>query len=140
MAKPNEALRFEQVSRIANTGNAAEGSTLPPQQRGYNRVPPPQALRMVRVEKPATNWYRVVLTWEEVIPAIGQLSGYAIHLLNHSAKDQGFQQVALAEASPGKFSIQGAAGDKVTFVAQTVMTSGLRTSLELCPTVSFVLP
>lgn len=140
MANPNSSLRFEQVARLVNSGNAAEGATLPPQQRGYNRVPPPQALRLVRVEKPATNWYRVTLSWEEILPAIGQLEGYALQLLNHTAKDQGFQQVALADKSPGKFSVQGAAGDKVTFAAQTVLTSGLRTALELCPTVSFVLP
>lgn len=141
MANPNLSQSpSENVNRLINIGNAAEGSDFPPKQNGYTRIPPPEGLRVIRSEALGTNYFRVTATWLEKYPATGKVGGWAVHAKNLTRKDSDFQQVSVSSRSPATFTLQGTSKDKILLTAQTVMGAGQRTALEFCPTVSFLLP
>lgn len=137
---PGTTAKENQLSRLINLANIAEGATIPPTLHGYVRVLPPEAFRLVRIENPATGHYRVTLAWEEVRPYAGKLAGYPISIKNLSQKERDYRQVIIAALSPATFAFQAATGDKVLFTAQTALLNGQRTPLEFCPTIAIVLP
>lgn len=132
--------RENQLARLINIANVAEGANIPPKPQGYVRVLPPEAFRLIRVENPATGHYRVTLAWEEIRPYAGKLAGYPVYVKNLSQKEKDFRQMILAASSPATFAFQATTKDKVLFTVQTALLNGQLTPLDFCPTVAIVLP
>jgi len=62
------------VDRLINRTNAAEGTSLPPQQRGFTRVP---FVTSVKASSPSTTKY--VISWLEPEGFTGKIAGYNVY-------------------------------------------------------------
>lgn len=117
-----------------NQRGTAEGSLLPPRQRGEFRVP---FVTGLRVEKRSTflGGTQFVISWQEPegLTSISHYNVYVLGLLDNNKSPMG---PATFQKSPGILRLVSDGVVRVTFVVQTVMKNGMVSELDASPAVS----
>jgi hypothetical protein len=115
------------VARLINNGRAAEGSGLPPTQRGDNRVPPVQNLQCLQA-KAITGGTEFTLSWNDAPVA---KTSYIVHpFLATSLTAYTTLPSQSVSRSPATLRIMSDSGKVVMFKVQTVMANGLASAVE----------
>ena len=106
------------LDRLINRTNAAEGTSLPPQQRGAYRVPLVTAVKAV-----ATGNSQYVISWREPEGFDGRISQYNVFARVNNNQALPVQNGAVAK-SPAAVVVPANPGDRITFFVQTRLSSG----------------
>lgn len=116
------------LDRLINRANAAEGTSLPPQQRGFTRVP---FVTSVKVSSPSPTKY--IVSWLEPEGFAGKIAGYNVY---YSVSGQIQQPTLLTAArkSPATVQLLPPSGTRLTFFVQTQLSNGFVNSPENSPT------
>lgn len=118
------------LNRLKNQTAAAEGTSLPPRQKGEFRVPFVSNFRLVSTTQffGATQF---VLSWDQpAIPNIDHYSIWVINAINANAAPLG---PYTSLVSPATISIPAQDVARVTFYVQTVLTNGFSSDLFTGP-------
>lgn len=120
------------LDRLINRTNAAEGTSLPPQQRGFTRVP---YVSSVQVSSPSTTKY--IISWLEPEGFGGKIAGYNVY---YAISGQIQQPILLTAArkSPATVQITPPTGARLIFFVQTQLTNGFVNTPEASPTTAIV--
>jgi hypothetical protein len=122
------------IERIRNTVNAAEGTLLPPQQRGDYRLPFVSNLRLVE-----TNSYfggtSFTLNWVEPENRQRNISQYNVYVVGLEFQDKPIGPFS-TDKSPITIRLVNSTAARVTFFVQTQLNSGFVTPLDFSPSVS----
>jgi hypothetical protein len=106
------------LDRLINRTNTAEGTSLPPQQRGPFRVP---YVTSVKASSPEPTKY--VITWLEPEGFGGKIAQYNIFVQNSANINQPLGPYTV-QNSPASLQIIAPSNSRLTFFVQTQMTSG----------------
>lgn len=123
------------LDRLINRTNAAEGTSLPPQQRGFTRVP---YVSSVKVSSPSLEKY--LISWIEPEGFVGKIAGYNVY---YTVSGQNKPPVFLsaAQGSPLMIQIPAISDARLTFFVQTQLTNGFVNKPENSPSAAIsVLP
>lgn len=107
------------LDRLINRTNAAEGSTLPPQQRGAYRVPYVSGLRVTSPEPT-----KYIVQWFEPTNNGLQIAQYNVFVANSSNINQPLGPFTV-QKSPATITILAPTGSRLTFFVQTQLSAGL---------------
>lgn len=107
------------LDRLINRTNAAEGTTLPPQQRGSFRVP---YVSNVRVSSPGGINY--IVTWTEPEGFRGKIAQYNVFVQSSANIKQPLGPIS-SRLSPVTITLLAPANTRLTFFVQTQLSSGL---------------
>lgn len=122
------------VDRLINRTNAAEGTSLPPQQRGPFRVP---YVSSVRVSSPSPTKY--VVTWVEPENFVGKISQYNVFVNSSSNIPQPGAAISVFK-SPATIRFLAPSGSRLTFFVQTQMGNGFVNPAFASPAATIVAP
>lgn len=136
------------VSELTNPGGAAEGSNLPPQQRGSYRVPIPMGFKVQgNVFNPSTLATTFTLVWNDITDNTNGLNqtmvvGYRVYAQYQENLPEQGNLVGSSSGSPCNvvITLPLPAGGvtlrvvTVTFWLQPFLANGLTLPLEACPT------
>lgn len=106
------------LDRLINRTNAAEGTSLPPQQRGAYRVPLVSAVKAV-----ATGNSQYVVSWREPEGFEGRIAQYNVFARVNNNQALPVQNGAVSK-SPAAVVVPSNPGDRITFFVQTQLSSG----------------
>ncbi len=106
------------LDRLINKTNAAEGTALPPQQRGFYRIPFVTSVKAV----PLGN-SQYLVSWREPEGFAGKIGQYNVFAKINNSSDLPTQCGSSAK-SPASVTVDAAPGDRITFSIQTQLTSG----------------
>lgn len=126
------------VSKLQNTLGSAEGSSIPPRQTGDVRVPIITGLRCEQAlyDNGGTAF---TLTWND-IPSPRKVSYLVYAFLVRSQTDVIPLQEQSCVKSPAVIRVRGRdVGDIIIFKVQTVMQTGIASSLDNSPSCSGVI-
>jgi len=115
------------LDRLINRTNAAEGTSLPPQQRGFTRVP---YVSSVKVFSPSPTKY--IISWLEPEGFTGKIAAYNIYY-TVSGQIQQSTLITAARKSPATVQILAPSGSRLTFFVQTQLNNGFVNSQESSP-------
>jgi len=116
------------LDRLINRANAAEGTSLPPQQRGFFRVP---FVSSVKVSSPSPTKY--IVSWQEPEGFTGKISGYNVYYsASGDIREPIF--VTAASKSPATVRLLLPSGTRITFFVQTQLNSGFVNNPAYSPT------
>jgi hypothetical protein len=124
------------VERLTNYNNTAEGPVLPPKQFGPNRVPIVTNLRVVKTELNLGNT-NFTLAWDnpqevnQTASIVDHFNIYVFGAFKGSSQPLG---PTTAKVSPAIVSVPCDRATNVTLLVQTVLKSGLSSSIDLSPT------
>src|SRR5579883_346809 len=126
------------TQRLANYQTTAEGSLLPPRQRGQFRVPFPGRFRVLQTTSgTASTVY--TLAWDNVSSGANLVVDHYNLYYTYQQGDSK-QQVGpvTANASPAQIAIPSSIQSAITFYIQTVLGNGMTSILEAAPTATSV--
>lgn len=106
------------LDRLINRTNAAEGTSLPPQQRGAYRVPLVSGVKAV-----STGNSQYVVSWREPEGFEGRIAQYNVFARVNNNQALPVQNGAVAK-SPAAVVVPANPGDRITFFVQTRLSSG----------------
>lgn len=115
------------LDRLINRTNAAEGTSLPPQQRGAYRVP---YVSSVKVSSPSTTKY--VISWLEPEGFTGRIAGYNVYY-TISGQIQQPALITAARKSPATVQLIPPSNSRLTFFVQTQLNNGFTNTPENSP-------
>lgn len=115
------------VDRLINKTNAAEGTSLPPQQRGFTRVPYASS---VKVSSPSPTKY--VISWLEPEGFTGKIAGYNVYYAI-SGQIQQATLLTAAQKSPATVQLLVPANSRLIFFVQTQLTNGFTNTPAASP-------
>ena len=118
------------LSRMMNLVNSAEGSNLPPRQRGEFRVPFVTNFRIARII-PGIFQTQYILTWEN--PENPRIGHYNIYIVNVDTNSPPLGPFT-SQVSPATITIQAPIPAHLTIYVQTVMKNGFTSDLLTGPT------
>jgi len=115
------------LARLINRANAAEGTSLPPQQRGFTRVP---YVSSVKVSSPSTTKY--IISWLEPEGFTSKIAGYNVYYAV-SGQIQQPTLVTAARKSPATVQLLPPSNARLTFFVQTQLNNGFTNTPENSP-------
>lgn len=121
------------LDRLVNWTGSAEGSNLPPRQRGSFRVPIVSGLR---VENVSYNGPKNIFTisWQEPEDPTINVSTYNIYARNLVQENSQPVLAVSSRRSPAKVELSSSETEAVTFYVQTVIANGLASPILASPT------
>jgi hypothetical protein len=120
------------VARISNTANAAEGTLLPPPQKGQTRVPYVQGFQIQQTVAASTNT-AFTLTWQNVVDnAVLNVDHYNLYYTIQGTNAQPVGPFT-ATQSPATISVPSTGQAVVSFICQTVLANGLASDITASP-------
>ena len=121
------------LDRLINRTNTAEGTSLPPQQRGPYRVP---FVTGVRVNSPKPTKYSI--SWLDVTAgADSNIAQYNIFYQN-SANPQAPVGILSVNKSPANFQLIAPFNSRLTFFVQTQLGNGFVNPAGSSPTATII--
>ncbi len=123
------------LSRLQSSG--AEGSLLPPQQRGEFTVPFVTGLKIVEKTHGITS-STFTLAWDDVESDSVTVDHYNIYYTMLGTNTTQFIGPFTAIKSPAQITIVAPANHTVTFIVQTVLTNGSMSNLANCSSTTSV--
>jgi len=122
---------------LVNQLGAAEGTGLPPRQRGLTRVPIVSSLRVLKVE-PFVGGTQVTLVWDNPEPPLHRfIDHYNVYVTGLFEGGDTPQGPSSFTTSPATLKLESSGGLPVTAYVQTQMKSGVVSDLFQSPSVSF---
>jgi hypothetical protein len=122
------------LARLVNYNSSAEGSVLPPAQKGEFRVPFVSALQVTRTQY-LLGQTIFTLAWkdptEDATVRVDHYNIYYQYGLNDNAQPVG---PYTSGGSPAVIMVPATGATGVTFYVQTVLTNGMTSPLLRCPT------
>lgn len=130
--RPNAELNLV-VANLLNTGGTAEGTSVPPQQRGTYRIPFPSGFKVVSATF-SFGGNIFVLGWKDLENPATPVAGYRVYA--RSALQSNVEPVLVGSSakSPCVCRVISDAATSVTFFLQPFLTSGSTLPLSACPT------
>lgn len=122
------------IERVRNTVNAAEGTLLPPQQRGDYRLPFVSGLRLVKTES-YFGGTSFTLNWIEPESRDTNISQYNVYVVGLEFQDKPVGPFS-TNKSPITVRLVNSQASRVTFFVQTQLNSGFVTPLNFSPSVT----
>ena len=123
------------LERLINPRGAAEGSTLPPRQRGRSRVP-----RVTNLTNPRTQTWmggtQFTLIWDEPEVSRNAISHFNIYVINLLDANEAPLGPWTAARSPAEIYIPIRQQTPCTLIVQTVLKNGLVSNLNDSPAIS----
>lgn len=121
------------IGIIRNSFGAAEGSLLPPPQKGSFRVPFITNLRVLQINA-ITSGTQFVLGFNEPTTSQDQLDHYTIYVGGLIGDNNQLNSVTTAQNSPVTINLSTRSIQVVTFKVQTVLKNGLVSDINTSPT------
>lgn len=118
------------LERLKNQTNTAEGSNLPPIQKGAFRVPFVSSLKLLRTQQ-FFGQTQFTLAWLD--PVIDNLSHFSIYVVNAISNNTAPLGPFTCKTSPAQVSIPAQGVSRVTFYVQTVLNNGFTSDLFTGP-------
>lgn len=127
-----QATQDKILGTLRNQLGAAEGSLLPPpQQNSANRVPIVSNLSVFQTQS-FVGGTQFTLLFNQ--PTSNQIDHYSVYVAGVGGNQSNLQGPSSVTASPAIIRVSTLSADKVTFYVQTVLKSGLMSSLANSPT------
>lgn len=120
------------LGTLRNQLNAAEGSLLPPPQAGSGRVPVVTALRVLQSIL-TSGGTQFILAFTPPATSQSQIDHYQVYVSGLTGNTQQFNSVASSQSSPVTVTVNTASKQVLTFKVQTVLKSGLASTLDNSP-------
>jgi hypothetical protein len=120
------------LGTLRNQLGAAEGSLLPPPQAGSGRVPVVTALRVLQSTL-TSGGTQFIIAFNTPSTSQSQIDHYQVYVSGLTGNTQQFNSVASSQSSPVTVTVNTANTQVITFKVQTVLKSGLASTLDNSP-------